>query len=49
MQAAYRLHHVARPPFDPTGPEMCADYERALFFRAFGKGTAQIFRLTLRD
>jgi hypothetical protein len=49
MKAAYRLHYIARPAFNPAGTEMCADYKGALFFRAFGKGIAQIFRLTLRD
>jgi len=49
MQAAYRLHDIARPPFDSTGPEMCADYKSALFFCADGKETVQMPRLTLRD
>jgi hypothetical protein len=49
MQAAYRLHHVARATFDSTGSEMCADYKSASFFRAGGKGTVQMPRLTSRD
>jgi hypothetical protein len=47
MQAANRLHDIARPPFDPTGPHMCADYERTSFFCAVRKGTVQMRRQTL--
>jgi len=47
MQAANRLHDIARPPFDPTGPHMCADYERTSFFCAGRKGTVQMRRQTL--
>jgi hypothetical protein len=48
MKAAYRLHYIARPAFNPAGTEMCADYKGAPFFCAIGKGSVQLRRLTSR-